>query len=152
GTADYMAPEQALDSTTVDHRADVYGLGCTLFFLLAGQVPVSAGALMAPVLSDRVAPVPALCVCRPAGATAHDASFPLLHGRAAVSPVEGVGVARGPGGDAERPGVVAARRLAQGGALADGRAAEGLEDAVVEPEAIPSHGLPGNRPGPVAGR
>ena len=47
GTADYIAPEQALDSATVDHRVDVYSLGCTLFFLLAGRPLYSAGSLMA---------------------------------------------------------------------------------------------------------
>jgi eukaryotic-like serine/threonine-protein kinase len=38
GTADYLAPEQAIDSHTVDIRADIYSLGATLYFMLAGNV------------------------------------------------------------------------------------------------------------------
>lgn len=45
GTADYLAPEQALNSHKVDHRADIYGLGCTLYFLLTGKPPFSDGTL-----------------------------------------------------------------------------------------------------------
>jgi serine/threonine-protein kinase len=37
GTADYVAPEQAVDSSGVDVRADVYSLGATLYFMLAGR-------------------------------------------------------------------------------------------------------------------
>jgi hypothetical protein len=43
GSADYLAPEQALDPHSVDHRADLYSFGCTLFFLLTGQPPFAGG-------------------------------------------------------------------------------------------------------------
>lgn len=39
GTADYVAPEQSIDSFKVDARADVYSLGCAFYFALTGQVP-----------------------------------------------------------------------------------------------------------------
>lgn len=45
GTADYLAPEQALNSHEVDHRVDIYGLGCTMYFLLTGHPPFNEGTL-----------------------------------------------------------------------------------------------------------
>ena len=45
GTADYLSPEQAVNSHEVDHRADIYSLGCTLYFLVTGRPPYNKGTL-----------------------------------------------------------------------------------------------------------
>ena len=45
GTADYLAPEQALDSHGVDARADIYSLGCSLYYALTGHPPFAEGTL-----------------------------------------------------------------------------------------------------------
>lgn len=39
GTADYIAPEQIIAAEASDIRADIYSLGCTLYYLLIGQPP-----------------------------------------------------------------------------------------------------------------
>jgi eukaryotic-like serine/threonine-protein kinase len=45
GTADYLAPEQAIDSHTVDIRADIYSLGATFYYLLTGSAPFPEGSV-----------------------------------------------------------------------------------------------------------
>ncbi len=53
GTPDFMAPEQADDPRTCDIRADVYALGCTLYYLLAGEPPFPGGTFTAKLLRHR---------------------------------------------------------------------------------------------------
>lgn len=65
GTADYMAPEQARDSHNVDARADLYSLGCTLFFMLAGKPPFSGGSKIEKIVSHRLEEAPRLERVRP---------------------------------------------------------------------------------------
>jgi serine/threonine-protein kinase len=53
GTADYLSPEQALNSHTVDLRSDIYSMGCTLYFLLTGHPPFPDGTLAQRLLSHQ---------------------------------------------------------------------------------------------------
>jgi len=65
GTADYMAPEQAIDSGKVDTRADVYSLGCTLYCLLAGTPPFPTGSMTQKLLWHQQRPPDPLEAKRP---------------------------------------------------------------------------------------
>src|SRR5205807_2435546 len=46
GTPEFMAPEQAEDSSKADHRSDLFALGSTLFHLLTGQLPVRGSSYL----------------------------------------------------------------------------------------------------------
>ncbi len=58
GSVDYLAPEQAVESPDLDGRADVYSLGCTLYFLLTGQPPYPRGTLSERILQHQTAERP----------------------------------------------------------------------------------------------
>lgn len=60
GTADYLAPEQAVDSHGVDARADIYGLGCSLYYLLTGHPPFTEGTLTQRLMAHQKEPPPSI--------------------------------------------------------------------------------------------
>ncbi|HBL48457.1 MAG TPA: hypothetical protein DDZ90_34255, partial [Planctomycetaceae bacterium] len=53
GSVQYMAPEQAYSVKKIDHRADIYSLGCTFYKLLTGQVPFKQQTQIATILAHR---------------------------------------------------------------------------------------------------
>jgi serine/threonine protein kinase len=53
GTFDYISPEQARDPREADARSDIYSLGCTLFYMLAGQAPFAQGTALQKLLQHQ---------------------------------------------------------------------------------------------------
>ena len=53
GTFDYISPEQARDPRNADVRSDIYSLGCTLFFMLAGRPPFPEGTVLQKLLQHQ---------------------------------------------------------------------------------------------------
>jgi hypothetical protein len=59
GTADFIAPEQASAPSEADIRADIYSLGCTLYYLLVGHAPFPEGTALDKLTAHcEQAPVP----------------------------------------------------------------------------------------------
>lgn len=60
GTVDFMSPEQAFNPSQVDHRADIYSLGCTFFYLVMSRPPYSGETPMETLLLHKQDPIPSL--------------------------------------------------------------------------------------------
>jgi len=60
GTFDYISPEQARDPRAADVRSDLYSLGCTMFFMLAGRPPFAEGTMVQKLLQHQQADPPAI--------------------------------------------------------------------------------------------
>lgn len=64
GSPDYIAPEQILDAHHADVRADIYSLGCTLYFLLTGRPPFAEGSFADKLAAHRTQKPKALTAAR----------------------------------------------------------------------------------------
>jgi serine/threonine-protein kinase len=147
GTAEYMSPEQAIDSGQVDHRADVYSLGCTLYFLLTGGAPYQASSIMSMFLKHREAPIPDVRAARPDVPAELEAIFRRMVAKApadrfqsmtdVVKALEQVQSKVGPAGAPAGPRPVAPAEpvdlLARTAALEAAAAADGPTVVLVEP-------------------
>lgn len=75
GTVDYMAPEQSQDTHTVDDRADIYSLGCTLYRLLTGNPPYPGETSIMKIMAHHDRPIPSLAEACPAAPAGLDALY-----------------------------------------------------------------------------
>jgi len=64
GTFDYISPEQARDPRAADVRSDLYSLGCTMFFMLAGRPPFAEGTMVQKLLQHQQAEPPSIADLR----------------------------------------------------------------------------------------
>ena len=135
GTPDYIAPEQVSDARAADIRADIYSLGCTLYFLLAGEPPFAKETILQKLASH-----------------AHEAPQPLRARRDDI-PVELDAVlakmlAKNPAERYQTPGELAKdlSALAKGQITAGSKSAKGrsLEELIALPDE------PGERLGKVS--
>ena len=65
GTADFLAPEQAVNSSAVDTRADIYSLGLTFYFLLTGKIPFADLPVREKLLAQQTQQPPPVNTLRP---------------------------------------------------------------------------------------
>jgi serine/threonine protein kinase/tetratricopeptide (TPR) repeat protein len=78
GTVDYMAPEQAEDAHRVDHRADIYSLGCSFYFLLTGREPFPGETVLKRLMAHMEREPPSLQAARPEVSPALEACYLMM--------------------------------------------------------------------------
>ncbi len=122
GTVDYMSPEQALDTRSAGKPADVYSLGCTLFYLLTGKAVYQGNTLVERILAHREQPIPSLRKARADVPRLLDTTFrkmvakkPELRQRSMREVIEALAKC----GESGRPGPISTRPTAAGSAAAE---------------------------------
>jgi serine/threonine-protein kinase len=64
GTPDYISPEQAMSAKHADIRSDIFGLGCTLFQMLTGEVPFPGDNVMEKLMGRLTTTPPSVSALR----------------------------------------------------------------------------------------
>lgn len=82
GTPDFMAPEQFADARSADNRADIYSLGCTLYFMLTGVSPFERGSPTKTLQAHQTEPPPKLTETCPAAPQALQMIFEKMVAKA----------------------------------------------------------------------
>jgi len=72
GTPPYMSPEQAQGLENIDHRSDIYALGCMLFEMISGRPPYVGQSIGKVIQQHLQAPIPSLRAERPEAPEALD--------------------------------------------------------------------------------
>ncbi|QDU98406.1 bifunctional serine/threonine-protein kinase/formylglycine-generating enzyme family protein [Lignipirellula cremea] len=75
GTVNFMAPEQARDTSQVDRRADIYALGATLWYLLTGKPMYGGDSTVQKLMAHQEQAIPSLRAACPAVSPALEAVF-----------------------------------------------------------------------------
>jgi len=78
GTVDYMSPEQAHSTKSVDIRSDIYSLGCTMFHLLTGDVPFPGESALDRLFARTKREAPALRSALPQASAELEAILALM--------------------------------------------------------------------------